>query len=251
MKDQSQTKRNARWRLYAIACLLVFIGVNEAALADKKPESRTFDSLVNPAGGEPVLAVSLKDPNSIVYAGLNLSAVGQDPLQGSNATTRNLWYSRDGGRTWKDSGSPSGGDPQVVSDRQGNFYFVSASQVPGQPVENLKVSTDGGATWGTPITISPQGCRSWLTIDLSTETLYNSLECYHYPDVLGPREIRASHDQGRTWGPTYREESVEFPAVLQGAPANPTTLQWTGIPSAWFGRYDFRGNPADEDDDEQ
>ncbi len=93
---------------------------------------------------EPSIAINPKRPENIVAA----------------SVLNNIYYTRDGGETWtrKEVESPFGvyGDPALVADDRGNFYFFHLSDPThgkgGYDSEKLdrivvQVSEDGGETW--------------------------------------------------------------------------------------------------------
>lgn len=93
---------------------------------------------------EPAVAINPKDVNNIVAA----------------SVLNNLYVTKDGGAAWQkiDVKSPYGvyGDPALVTDRKGNFYFFHLSDpthgTGGYESEKLdrivvQISTDGGYTW--------------------------------------------------------------------------------------------------------
>lgn len=93
---------------------------------------------------EPSIAINPKNPKNIVAA----------------SVLDNVYYTKDGGVTWQKSKlkSPYGvyGDPAVIADRKGNFYYFHLSDpthgTGGYDSEKLdrivvQESTDGGETW--------------------------------------------------------------------------------------------------------
>ena len=91
---------------------------------------------------KPGIAINPKDPNNIAAAAPN-----------------NVYLTKDGGKTWSKSqvSSPNGvyGDPVIISDKKGDFYFFHLSGPTGEngPSEEsfdrivCQKSEDGGVTW--------------------------------------------------------------------------------------------------------
>lgn len=136
----------------AIILLLILSGILTHGYSQLK--NIRLDELTDGAKGcEPAIAVSMRDPKNIVAA----SAPG------------NVYYTLDGGATWEKSTitSPFGtcGNPVLVADRKGDFYYFHLSDPTGEGRQNEKSldqivchsSHDGGKTWdeGTAIGYNP------------------------------------------------------------------------------------------------
>lgn len=92
---------------------------------------------------EPSIAINLKNPKNIV----------------AGAILNKVYVTQDGGASWQKSGlkSPLGvyGDPVIISDDKGNFYYFHLSDPEGKGWESEKLldqivvqkSSDGGSTW--------------------------------------------------------------------------------------------------------
>jgi len=108
-----------------------------------------FKNIQLDAGGpgnracEPSIAISLKDPKVIV----------------AGSVLNNVYYTADGGESWKKSKLQSSlgvwGDPVVISDFKGNFYYFHLSDPTGKNWASEEIldrivvqeSTDNGETW--------------------------------------------------------------------------------------------------------
>ena len=114
-----------------------------------------------------------------VVVGYNTSAFQTIQLfpQGLFFTQRFLTgysVSHDGGHTWRSSFTPPAagsnftfGDPVVVTDRHGNFYFVSlGADKSGNTVINVNKSTDHGDTFGTAVSVATDngGDKNWIAV---------------------------------------------------------------------------------------
>jgi hypothetical protein len=170
--------------------------------------------------------------------------------------------SHDGGRTWKSGfvppvpGSPfTFGDPSVVVDRAGHFYYASLGTDSDAPVFTRAIiinkSTDGGATWA-PATIVARDAgadKPWLAVgpDPIHKTRDNLYVAWTSFQPGGRSELRfaRSTDGGASWSP----QAAIFAPVDTGPAglsafihfANPTVDRSTGrlfIPFLHLGNRD-------------
>lgn len=115
---------------------------------------------------EPTIAINPRYPNNIV----------------AGSVLDNVYYTKDMGKTWKKVKltSPSGvhGDPAVIADEKGNFYYFHLSDPTngsgGYDSEKLdrivvQKSEDGGATWSQGESIGlnhpKDQDKEWATVD--------------------------------------------------------------------------------------
>lgn len=123
---------------------------------------------------EPAIAINPRYPNNIVAA----------------SVLNNVYYTKDAGKTWKKTKitSPHGvyGDPVLIADEKGNFYYFHLSDPTGgtggydsEKLDRIVVqkSEDGGETWspGESIGINhpKDQDKEWATVD-SKGNLYVS-----------------------------------------------------------------------------
>lgn len=121
---------------------------------------------------EPSVAINLKDTDNIVV-GVILDRI---------------IYTEDGGKTWNDKTvtSPFGvyGDPALISDTKGNFYFFHLADPSGEGRSNdawldrivVNKSKDGGNEWseGTSIGHNPpkDQDKPWPALNFKNDNLY-------------------------------------------------------------------------------
>lgn len=121
---------------------------------------------------EPSVAISMRDKDNIVV-GVILDKI---------------IYTEDGGATWKETTvtSPFGvyGDPALVSDNKGDFYFFHLADPSGQGRSNeawldrivVNKSKDKGATWGEGFSIGhnppKDQDKQWPVISPKTGNIY-------------------------------------------------------------------------------
>ncbi len=121
---------------------------------------------------EPSVAINFKDENNIIV-GVILDRI---------------IYTEDGGQTWKESTvtSPFGvyGDPALVSDSKGNFYFFHLADPSGEGRSNeawldrivVNKSKDKGISWGDGYSIGhnppKDQDKQWATVHPKTDNIY-------------------------------------------------------------------------------
>ena len=170
----------------------------------------------------------------------------------SGSQQAGVWASHDGGVTWtggtinrggygpvtepaplintqsSDVGNFIGSDQSVVFDRHGTGYFESILSGFGPATRgDIQVivhrSTDGGTTWQKPVVAFSQNAtgifidRPFLAIDNSggprDGTLYLGFETQFYSPYPTAVYVRASNDQGQTWGPVHRVDDDAHKAM--------------------------------------
>lgn len=153
---------------------------------------------------EPSIVVSPKDQN-IVVAGAVLNKVS---------------LSTDGGKTWTTNKLSSQfgvwGDPCIVADADGNFYYFHLSDPTGKNWRSKEIldrivsqtSTDGGKTWSSGSTIGlnfdKDQDKEWAAVDPKSGYVYvtwTQFDKYGSKDKKYQSNILFSRstDQGKSW----------------------------------------------------
>ncbi len=116
--------------------------------------------ILGDAANEPSIAIDPTNPNRMAIGWRQFDTITNNFRQAGVA------YSNNGGLTWTPSVLTPGlfrSDPVLRADADGNFYFSSLSSTTSAEVFK---STDGGATWGSPINAFG-GDKQWIAIDKS------------------------------------------------------------------------------------
>ena len=130
---------------------------------------------------EPAIVVSPKDPNILVA--------------GANTDIFSI-ISSDGGLTWEEGFLTSQygvwGDPCIIADTAGDFYYFHLSNPPGGNwIDRIvcQKSTDNGATWSDGTFMGLNGAKAqdkeWAVVDPATNNIYvtwSQFDNYGSPD---------------------------------------------------------------------
>lgn len=185
------------------------------------------------------------------------------------ANINNCYYSSDSGRTWSHIFLKStygvGGDPVVIADTAGAFYYFHLSDYArGERLDRIvcQKSTDGGQTWSKGTYMGLNGTKvqdkQWAVVDPATNFIYVTWTQFdkYRDDNPGPSDssnimFSSSFDQGMTWTPAIRinryagdcsdsDETVEgaVPAVGTGGEIY---VCWAGPRGLVFNRSEDRG----------
>lgn len=207
---------------------------------------------------EPSICINPRNPNQIV-AGSNLNSI---------------YYSQDGGISWTRQTlvSPYGvwGDPCIVVDSSGAFYYLHLSNPPqGEWIDRIVVqkSVDGGSTWNngsyTYLNDGKQQDKEWATVDFSNNYLY---VCWTQFDNYGSTAsvdstlilFARSTDGGQTWDEAKRisqtgGDCIDDDNTVEGAvpavgPEGQIYAAWSGPLGIMFDRsFDFGQTWLEED----
>jgi len=159
------------------------------------------------------------EPDTFAQGTTIVSAFQTGRVSGGGSSDIGWATSTDSGATWTHGFLPGitvnqgGGafhqasDAAVAFDVRHNVWLISSLGVNG-PGGNLAVvtsrSTDGGLTWGNPVTVATgQLDKNWIVCDnTSTSPFFGN--CYTEYDVTNNRNLvrlQTSSDGGLTWGP--------------------------------------------------
>jgi len=130
------------------------------------------------------------------------------------------YYSNDGGDTWSmgmlSSSFGVWGDPCIIVDTNGHFYYFHLSNPPqGNWIDRIvcQKSTDGGQTWNDGSYMGLNGTKAqdkeWAVVDPATNYIYvtwTQFDNYGSYNPLDSSVIRFSRstDGGLTWSPAQR-----------------------------------------------
>ncbi len=148
--------------------------------------------------------ISPKNPD-IMVAGANIDIV---------------YYSDDGGLTWQEDhlDSPYGvwGDPCIIADTAGDFYYFHLSNPSnGNWIDRIvcQKSTDGGHTWSDGTYMGLNGAKAqdkeWAVVDPSNNNIYVTWSQFDNYGSSNPGDssvilFSRSTDGGQTWSEAVR-----------------------------------------------
>ena len=160
-------------------------------------------------------------------------SIAINPLDTHNLVAGNVMngfhYSTDGGRTWTSGHLKSSrgvyGDPCIIADNSGAFYYLHLANPDGSPGGKhflnqivLQKSTDGGKTWsdGTGIGLNDhtQQDKHWAVVDPSDNSIYVTWTEFDKYGSKNPEDksrilFSRSEDGGQTFSPPVRINQVE------------------------------------------
>ena len=195
---------------------------------------------------EPTICINTKNPQQIV-AGSNLNHV---------------FYSEDGGLTWwqEQLSSPYGvwGDPCVIVDTTGSFYYFHLSNPPqGSWIDRIvcqRLDSIGGS-WTPGTFMGLNGTKAqdkeWAVVDPRNNNIYvtwTQFDAYGSTNPLDSTIIRFSKstDRGETWSPALRinkiagdcldDDNTVEGAVPTVGPNGEIYVAWTGPAGIVFDR---------------
>ncbi len=179
------------------------------------------------------------------------------------ANIDNVYYSDDGGKNWKQTlvSCPWGiwGDPVMVADTAGTFYYFHLSYPPsnGSWLDRIvcQKSQDGGVTWSPGSYMGLNGMKAqdkpWVAIDRKTNNIYVTWTQF---DIYGSSEptdssnimFAKSNDGGNSWSPALRinreaGDCLDNDNTVEGAvpaigPNGEIYVCWAYRDSLWFDR---------------
>ena len=202
---------------------------------------------------EPSIAIDPANPLRLV-AGANISS---------------FYYSGDGGYSWGNGQISSvehgvWGDPCIIVDTMGYFYFFHLANPPsGGWIDRIvcQRSTDGGQTWndGTAFGLNgtKQQDKEWAVVDRATNTIYvawTQFDAYGSSNPSDSSNILfvRSTDQGLSWTMPVRlnkqaGDCLDGDSTVEGAvpavgPEGQVYVAWAGPLGIMFDRSNDRGS---------
>ena len=186
----------------------------------------------------------------------------------AGANGDNVYHSHDGGQTWTlgKLTSPYGvlGDPCVIADTSGNFYYahLSNSNEPGGWIDRIIIqkSTDGGVSWNegayTGLNPPKDQDKPWMAFDFSPQSPHrgNVYIAWTEFDVYGntnPQNrsrilFSTSSDAAENWtdpvvvsemtGDCIDSDHTAEGAVPDTGPSGEVYLSWSLNDTIWFNR---------------
>lgn len=185
----------------------------------------------------------------------------------AGANLNNVYYSQDEGRTWRqvNVSSPYGiwGDPVMVADTAGSFYYLHLSNPPdGSWIDRIVVqkSTDGGQTWSSGTYMGLNGRKAqdkqWMAVnpqDNSLHVTWTQFDQYGSSAAKDSSVIMyaRSTDGGQTWSQARRisqhaGDCIDSDYTAEGAvpcigPNGEVFVAWSNRNQLWFDRSDDGG----------
>ena len=217
----------------------------------------------------------LIDSNSVGYGPCEPS-IALNPNNPQNlvagAVLDRVYYSNDGGETWEPKQLTSSygvwGDPVVIADTKGNFYYFHLSWPSGEgnwdsdKLDRMvcQKSTDGGQTWddGTFTGLNPpkDQDKEWGVVDPENNHIYltwtqfdeyGSEDPQHYSNIMFSR----STDDGESWSEAvqinqYKGNCLDDDQTTEGAvpavgPNGEVFVSWAFDEAIYFDRSNDQG----------
>lgn len=176
----------------------------------------------------------------------------QQMVAGANTAT--YYYSADGGATWNQGVLTSTygvwGDPCIIVDTNGHFYFLHLSNpISGNWIDRIvcQKTTDGGQTWNNGSYMGLNGNKvqdkEWAVVDPANNNIYvtwTQFDVYGSSDPWDSSIIRFSRslDGGESWSDAVRINKVAGDCIdsdntVEGAvpalgPNGEIYTSWTG-----------------------
>jgi hypothetical protein len=155
------------------------------------------------------------EPDTYAFGSTIVSAFQVGRVSGGGSSNIGWATSTDGGTTWTHGYLPgittNGGgtfgqvsDASVGYDARHNVWLISTIGISGNSVVVLTSrSTDGGLTWGNPVTTATgSNDKNWIVCDNTAASPHYG-NCYTEYDITSSGDsirMRTSTDGGATWG---------------------------------------------------
>ncbi|MBC8487487.1 MAG: T9SS type A sorting domain-containing protein [Bacteroidetes bacterium] len=195
---------------------------------------------------EPTIYINPKNTDQIV-AGANI---------------KNYYYSHDGGYTWNGGIMASSfgvfGDPCIIVDTLGDFYFFHLSSTPGGSFIDRMVcqkTTDIGVTWSNGTAFGLNGTKAqdkeWAVVDRTNNNIYVTWTQFDQYGSSNPNHksiirFSKSTDGGMTWSEAVKINEVDGDCIdddntVEGAvpavgPNGEIYVAWAGPEGIVFDR---------------
>lgn len=199
---------------------------------------------------EPSVAISRKNP----------------ALQAAGAVMDGSFWSSDGGKTWQRDTLKSSfgvfGDPVLISDTAGHFFYAHLSDPEGLGWASTRLldrivvqhSTNGGQTYNDGVFLGENHPKDqdkpWLCVDPKTNAIYaawTEFDQYNSRDTLNHRsriQFCQSRDGGTTWttpvtisqfdGDCLDDDNTPEGAVPAAGPNGEIFVAWAWNNKIWF-----------------
>jgi hypothetical protein len=156
------------------------------------------------------------EPDTFTFGTTIVSAFQVGRVSGGGSSNIGFATSTDGGTTWARGFLPgitaNGGGPYaqasdaaVAYDARHNVWLISSLAIRSSSVDVLTSrSTDGGRTWGNPVTTATGSLdKNWIVCD-NTPASPHYGNCYTQYDITSAGDalrMKTSSNGGLTWGP--------------------------------------------------
>jgi hypothetical protein len=261
--------------LVTLPVLLVFMAcasTKKSGSAEKNQKNRQFENVLiaeGKRGGdlgpcEPTICINPVNPNNVT-AGAILDA---------------YYWSEDGGKTWNASRLKSKhgvfGDPVLIADAKGHFYYAHLSDPEGKQWAGEKLldriviqkSTDGGKSWTSGSYCGENHPKDqdkhWLCADPQSGHIYctwTEFDLYNSKDTAKDHSrilFSKSTDGGETWskaikinqfdGDCLDDDNTTEGAVPTVGPNGEVYVSWAWNNKIWFD-YSLDGGKTWQDKD--
>jgi len=210
--------------------------------------------------------IMISDQNFPEEPSIMINPYNTDQLV-AGANINNYYYSNDKGATWNigllTSNLGVWGDPCIIIDTSGHFYFFHLSDTPGGSFIDRIVcqkSTDGGASWSGGTSMGLNGNKAqdkeWAVVDPSNNNIYVTWTQFDDYGSFNPMDssiIRFSRstDGGETWSDPLRinrvaGDCIDSDNTVEGAvpcmgPNGEIYTSWAGPEGLVFTRSSDQG----------
>jgi len=162
------------------------------------------------------------EPDTFGFGSTIVSTFQVGRVFGGGSSNIGFATSTNGGATWTrgflpgittNGGGPylQASDPSVAFDAQDNVWLISSLGINGSRVDVLTSrSTDGGRTWGNPVTTATGSLdKNWIVCDNTASSPFFG-NCYTEYDISSSGDairMKTSTNGGLSWGPALAPSS--------------------------------------------